>query len=592
MKIISIKSYLHKVFFILEKQKKRIPFIILLFILSSVLDLIGISLFAPYVTVLLSPELFTEHKIYHYLLSNNYVNNVNDVLLGISLLVVLIFFFKAVSLIFINRIILNFSFFEGDRLIKKLLNAFQNISYLKYLEKNTASYIYSISNLAQHYAGTLILLLKVTGDVLIISIILIFLAIQNLQILMLLIAIITFCAVFYDLAFRRKLAEIGKNNNIYSKNIIQNVTEALTALKEIRVIGKENFFYDKVKNNSEKYAVNLVNQSIISQLPRFCIELVIIIFFVSIIILLVYLLQQSLVEIAPSLVMFGIAAVRIAPSVNQILTSISLMRAGADGINILYNDIYDINILQSNREFDLSNKNEVEFESLHIEDISFSYPNTIDKSISNISLNIKKGEMIGFIGKSGSGKTTLMNILLGFLTPDSGKLMINKHSSKMSMEMFTSKSAYIPQEIFIMDRSIRENITLIDDIKEIDELSLEQSIKQSSLEHLINDLPEGLLTRLGDSGMRLSGGQRQRIALARAFYHKREILFLDEATSALDLETENEIIKEIKKYKGKKTIFIIAHKLSTVENCDRIYRLENGRIAEYGRLNEIKSKKN
>ena len=592
MKIISIKSYLHKVFFILEKQKKRIPFIILLFILSSVLDLIGISLFAPYVTVLLSPELFTEHKIYHYLLSNNYVNNVNDVLLGISLLVVLIFFLKTVSLIFINRIILNFSFFEGDRLIKKLLNAFQNISYLKYLEKNTASYIYSISNLAQHYAGTLILLLKVTGDVLIVSIILIFLAIQNFQILMLLIAFITICAVFYDFSFRRKLAEIGKNNNIYSKNIIQNVTEALTALKEIRIIGKENFFYDKVKKNSEKYAENLVNQSIIAQLPRFCIELVIIIFFVSIIILLVYLLQQSLVEISPSLVMFGIAAIRIAPSVNQVLTSISLMRAGADGINILYHDIYDINTIEYKRKVDLSDKNKIEFESLHIEDMSFSYPNTNDKSISNIFLSIKKGEMIGFIGKSGSGKTTLMNILLGFLIPDSGKIFINKHSSKMSMEMFTSKSAYIPQEIFIMDRSIRENITLTDNIREIDELALEQSIVQSSLKHLINELPEGLLTRLGDSGIRLSGGQRQRIALARAFYHEREILFLDEATSALDLQTENEIIKEIKKYKGKKTIFIIAHKLSTVENCDKIYRLENGKIVDHGTLDEIQSRNN
>ena len=205
----------------------------------------------------------------------------------------------------------------------------------------------------------------------------------------------------------------------------------------------------------------------------------------------------------------------------------------------------------------------------------------------DISLEIRAGESIALIGPSGSGKTTLVDLLLGLLEPQQGEVRYNGKSIDTSLDEWRSNVAYLPQQVFLIDNTIRCNVALGCNETEIDDLKVCESLKKAKLSEFVDQLPQGIYTKIGERGVRISGGQRQRIALARAFYHERNVLVLDEATSALDYEIEQEIVDEIKHLKGEKTMIVIAHRLSTVRHCDRIYKLNQGKIIECGTPNEI-----
>ena len=201
-------------------------------------------------------------------------------------------------------------------------------------------------------------------------------------------------------------------------------------------------------------------------------------------------------------------------------------------------------------------------------------------ALHNISIEIKSGDSIGIIGVSGSGKTTLIDTLLGLLAPQDGKIFYNNNLMADSLKEWRSQVAYLPQQVFLIDNTLRHNVALGLEDNEIDDDALHKALHKAQLSGLIDQLEQGVNTMIGENGVRLSGGQRQRIALARAFYHNRNVLVLDEATSALDNETESEIVEEIRRLKGKVTMIVIAHRHSTIEHCDRIFRLEEGRIVK------------
>jgi len=296
--------------------------------------------------------------------------------------------------------------------------------------------------------------------------------------------------------------------------------------------------------------------------------------------------------------LFGIAAIRLAPSVNQIVSGISILRSSVNGMNILYENIFEINELNQIRgsvlytskspiKNSIESEEEIDFETLKLNNVSFSYKNSSRITIENINLEINNGDIVGIIGPSGSGKTTLIDIILGLLNNSSGTIKFNDMDLEKNLKSWQSQIAYLPQEIFTLDKSLKQNITLTLDDCDIDKVKFDHSIKMSKLEGLIDELPEGINTIIGEKGIRISGGQRQRIALARAFYFERNILIFDEATSALDTETEKEIMNEINQLKGVKTIILIAHRLSTLNICNKIYKLEKGRIVSSGTFQEI-----
>ncbi|HEY9302545.1 MAG TPA: ATP-binding cassette domain-containing protein, partial [Phormidium sp.] len=224
---------------------------------------------------------------------------------------------------------------------------------------------------------------------------------------------------------------------------------------------------------------------------------------------------------------------------------------------------------------------------IKLDNVLYRYSEKIDPAINNISLEINQGESIAFIGKSGAGKTTLVDIILGVLTPQSGDITVNGVSIYNSLRTWQDVVGYIPQSIFLLDETIEQNIAFGVPKSQIDHERLQQSIAAAQLEEVISQLPQGIHTRVGEHGVMLSGGQRQRIGIARALYHEREVLVLDEATSALDNETEQKVSEAIRALSGKKTVIIIAHRLSTVEHCDRVYLLEQGQVVRSGKYGEV-----
>jgi ATP-binding cassette, subfamily B, bacterial PglK len=307
------------------------------------------------------------------------------------------------------------------------------------------------------------------------------------------------------------------------------------------------------------------------------------------------LIGHDLNTLIPTLGVFGIASLRLMPSANLISTGLMKMRFSRHSISRLSADLQELEHQELYRKtHSTTKKSKNDFQDFIISEAHFNYQNTKFPALRNISLKISAGESIGLIGPSGSGKTTLVDLLLGLLEPQEGDLYYNGKRLNDSLTEWRSQIAYLPQEVFLIDDTLRQNVALGVEDKKIDDLQVVQALEQARLMDHVNQLPKGVNTLLGERGVRFSGGQRQRVAIARAFYHQRSVLIMDEATSALDNYTEQEIVEEIKHFKGKKTMIVVAHRLTTVQHCDRIYKLQNGQIVDsgdYGKvvLNQIKT---
>jgi ABC-type multidrug transport system fused ATPase/permease subunit len=289
----------------------------------------------------------------------------------------------------------------------------------------------------------------------------------------------------------------------------------------------------------------------------------------------------------PTLSMFGVAALRLVPSAHNVSSGLIQLRYNRDSVSTLHRDLQAVaRVSQDACKYPVETASE-KFRILTFDQVQFTYPKARQLALKDLSLQIRAGERIGLIGPSGSGKTTLVDVLLGLLEPQAGEVRYNDQPLKNALAEWRVQVAYLPQQVFLIDDTLRRNVALgVEDLR-IDETRLNEALRQARLEELVHQLPDGTDTILGERGIRLSGGQRQRVALARAFYHERSVLVMDEATSALDNETESEIVDEIRRLKGQKTLIVIAHRLTTVQYCDRIYRLQGGSIVEQGTYDQV-----
>ena len=574
---------------LLEDQVKKIPLLFFLFIMLSILDVIGLGLILPYVSLIVNPEEFYSSQI-ATLFNLSYFNlESEDLIIYLGIIIFTIFLIKGLGSILINYFILSFSAYQSVRLASKLMSSFQKMPYSIYTKRNSSEYVYSINSLANYYALVVQAILRVAVEIILGLAIFILLAISNFIVLFTLFIIISTTIFLYDKFFKNKLEKYGRLRNFYGTKQVKAVSEGLGGFKEVRILGQEKYFYNEVRENIKQFSKYYIKSNLIFGSTRYFIETVLAFFIISIV--LFYTINDStFTNLVPTLMLFGIATVRLAPAANQIINGISIIRSSINGMDILYNDINDLNKLNITKTTDINeeNKNHLnEFESLKLSNVSFSYDDAMKKTIDNINLEINNGDIVGIMGPSGSGKTSLVDVILGLLKISSGSIHFNQKNLDENLKSWQEQVAYLPQEIFILDHSLKENITLTADDHEIDKHKLDQSIKMAKLETLIDQLPDGSDTIIGEKGIRISGGQRQRIALARAFYFERKVLIFDEATSALDIDTEKEIMREISDLKGLKTIILVAHRVSTLNICNKIYKLDDGKIVSSGTYQEV-----
>ncbi|URQ64010.1 ABC transporter ATP-binding protein/permease [SAR86 cluster bacterium] len=581
-----MKEYLIRIYSLLYEDKKRLPLLLVLFLLTSFFDALSLAILFPFIQILVNFQDF--QSSYGWFFESINLTSKSEIITFLGITLVSLFIIKALASILVNWAILRITYNRQAKIKTSLLHKYLNMHYRKYIEGNSARYIQMIQTMSMQFIKVLQGFLRLLSDGLIFLSIVIVLAIVEGPLLIYVGGMMIVLLLIYDIFFKKLLDSQSRAITDSSVQVTKTVNESIQGLKEIKILGKQNFFEDILKENVDIYAKNNIYADLIRTQPKHIIELIFVIAFTLAVVFFTP-LQNDFQSLIPTLGVFLFAAIRLMPTLNQMLASVNVLRIGYYPTTLLFEDMttkqdleeddYKANVLKDG------------FTSMLLKNVFFSYKNDKEHQLNGISLQVDKNKSIGLFGQSGSGKTTLVDVMLGLLEPSKGEIHLNNKIVKNNKE-FRNLVAYIPQDIFIINDSVKNNITLTGRDEVIDDVLLEDVVLRSRLKEVINNLPEGINTNIGERGVKLSGGQKQRIAIARALYNKREVLIMDEATSALDNNTEKEIIDEIRKLKGKVTMVVIAHRLTTLQHCDEIYEISNGRISEKYNYEDIsKSKK-
>ena len=573
-----VKELLHKLNVILDKRQKILGAIILILSLGgAVLETCGVSAVLPFVNVMVSPESVTKTGVFSILIRYMGITEYSDIVLFVGIVVILIFVLKNLYFIFLSWVRAKYACKIQREISVKMLKIYYGKKYSFFLNKNTGELIREVNNDVSGVYGVLYQGLRLVTDTLTIFLIFLYMLFTDMQLAFLILILAGGCLVIIDLVFRKRMQVYGHVFREYAARSSQTLIEGFQGIKEVLILRKQDFFVQKYEDNVIKQQRAQVSQNVGAECPAYIIEAVCVVG-----ILLTVSLRAWDVETAsaaiPTLSAFIIGAFRILPSLGKISSALNGITYASASLNAVYSNIIELNKEKKNENIveDSDSVEKTAFsKELQLNDITFSYNTEMDNIIENLSMNIKKGESIAFIGQSGAGKTTLADIILGLLIPDAGTVKMDGYEISKIPNMWSRTIGYVSQTVYISDSSIKNNIAFGIPDSEIDEEHIWKCLEQAQLKGFVEQLPNGLETKVGDRGVRFSGGQRQRLAIARALYHEPQILVLDEATSALDNETEQAVMEAIEALQGKLTLIIVAHRLSTVMNCDVVYEIRN-----------------
>ena len=593
-------TYLSRILYVVTGKKIELLIMAFVFFAVSLLDTVGIGLIGPFMGLATSPNIVVQNNFLNSFYTQLGFTSPYQFIAFIGFLIVLIFCLKSFLNFQMQAYVFRFSFNQWGKLVERLIQAYLAAEYTFHLQRNTSAILQTILVETGHFANAVLIpILISTSNVAVLSFLLILLAWTSPVCTAAVLGTILI-TYFISNSFKGKMSLWNQESNIAQKQIIQVVNHSMGGIKESKVIGCESYFEDQISGLAKTYATSMSSLLVFGNLPRILIEVFLITFLISFTSL--FLISgQNPQRLIPVLSIFAVASIRMLPAASGLLGAVTTVRSYRYVVDKLYFDLkevedkrYGVNLGASKFGIDGSKKGSQESQQAMVfsdqvvlQEVSYSYPNSASLATQNISLMVKKGEAIALIGKSGAGKTTLVDIILGLLCPQSGDIKVDGISIYDDLRQWQNLIGYIPQSIFLMDDTIEHNIAFGVPDEQINSQRLQKAIAAAQISQLMAELPEGIKTQVGERGVRLSGGQRQRIGIARALYHEREILVLDEATAALDNETEQLVNDAIKSLSGQKTLIIIAHRLSTVEHCDRIYLMKQGRIDKEGSYAEV-----
>ncbi len=398
-----------------------------------------------------------------------------------------------------------------------------------------------------------------------------------------LITIVTFGvgAFAFQKLTRKRIDKWGDEKNTHDGMILQHLQQGLGGAKDVKILGREGeFLAQHEKHLNESLRISRI-YTVLQSVPRAWMEILTITGLSALVISMV-LQKQSFAEIVPTLGLFAAAAFRVMPSINRLLGSLQTLIFSRAIISSVFEDF------KLDAPDTPENKTVTPFkDQLELRNLGFQYPTAVRPSLRDVSLVVRRGEAVGFVGPSGAGKSTLVDVILGLFAPTSGSVLVDGVDIQDNLRNWQNQIGYVPQTIYLTDDTLRRNVAFGLGDENIDELAVVEAIRLAQLEEFVASLPDKLGTVVGERGVRLSGGQRQRIGIARALYHNPSVLVLDEATSSLDTPTEHGVMQAVQALQGSKTVIIVAHRLSTVEYCDRLYRIEDSCLTEQGTFDEV-----
>jgi ATP-binding cassette, subfamily B, bacterial PglK len=569
-----------KVWLILNKRERRLAVLqLLLTIIGMFLEMLGIGLVIPAVMVMTQDDLGSKYPLVQPYLDALGNPTKTQLVLGGMLVLVSVYFVKTGFLAFLAWRQNRFAFGIRVRLSEQLLKTYLRQPYMFHLMRNSAMLVrnaqYETQQLVQ--GGLRPCMTLISEFLLILGVAIVLLLVEPVGALLVVTVLGIATLVFHHFT-RRRITRWGETRRHSDGLRIKHMQQALSSVKDIKLMGREREFLARYENHNRRAAVAAEKQATLAHLPKLWLELLAVTGLALLVATMVF-QGRDIVSILPILGVFGAAAFRMLPSVNKLLNAAQSMRFSSTVIDSLYAELQ----LPAPEGAAHGQAPVAEFENeIRVSNVSFTYAGANRPALSDLSFRVAKGESVGLVGPSGSGKSTVIDVILGLLTPQAGIVSVDSEDIQADLRRWQDQIGYVPQAIYLADESLLRNVAFGIAPEQIDATAVSRALKAAQLEEFVAGLPNGLETVVGERGVRLSGGQRQRIGIARALYHDPAVLVLDEATSALDSATEHGVMGAVEALHGSKTILIVAHRLSTVENCDRILRLHEGRLVEEG----------
>jgi ATP-binding cassette subfamily C protein len=562
-----------------SRIKQRMAVLSVLFVIGSLLDSFSVVLVFSLFKVIVQPEALEQvaelRRIQDYLA----IPDTATFLIMICAALLLLFLFKGTVQLTANWMRLQIEWRMRAYVGMSLLDSYLHNPYVFHLKRGTNELIRNAHHCSSYVTIGALCFLDLLCDVLVVAAIGVSLIWLQPVVALTAFVSLAILGMAYLTVGRRYFRRWGTEANDAATNVYRALVESLTGIKQIKSLGAESFFVGRFALNLDMFGAANLKNAFAQQALKPVLE---VLFITALLVPVIYLLANGIEvnRLIPALVMFGAAFYRIMPSVVRLATTIQTLRFGQSSIAIVHAD------LEASRAGHTSIRSPSQrriFEhEIRLKNVTFKYGGAAFNALEDINLSITRGQSVGFVGGSGAGKTTIADIFLGLLDPTEGAVYIDGHEIPKGSGPRPSLFGYVPQDGFLIDDTAANNVALGSVADEIDLIGVEKAIVAAALDDVLRDRPDGLNTLVGDRGVRLSGGQRQRLAIARALYHDPEVLILDEATSALDSVTEAGIADTIQRLRGKKTLIVIAHRLSTVRHCDVLFFLDRGRLVDSG----------
>ncbi len=574
------------------KQKKMIVLLNVMMILGALMESLGISLILPLITAIIDENNWQKTWYAGFICNLFSIQDKKIYIEILLLLLIAVFIVKNVYLLF--EIYTQNTFISRCRyqMQKNLMLCFMKKPYAYYLHANSGEIMRIMHNDTYQAFNLLTTLIQIYTEGFVCVILGATIFVLSPVIAAELIVTLALEMLLIALVVKPILKEGGREFRKHSAISYNWMLQAVNGIKSIKVANIENYFCDNYAKSAGK-VVNIERKNLtLGDVPRLLIE-ALTVASVLLMVLIMVINGASLESIVPQLSAFVVAAIRLLPGANRISAAINRIPFYEGGLDNVLKTLYEeggmkniqrISDMPFQASFEKNDNNMKLRKELKVRNITFCYPGSDTAVLLNADMSIYPGQSAGIIGQSGAGKTTVMDIMLGLLKPDKGEIIADGRNIEEDIHAWLRNVSYIPQQIFLIDDSIIRNVAFGENEEDIDQTLVWKALEEAQLKDFVKSLPEGLNTVVGEQGIRLSGGQKQRIGIARALYHDPDIIFFDEATSALDNDTENAIMESINHLKGKKTLVIIAHRLTTIQNCDVVYKVEDGKIIKEGRV--------
>lgn len=580
--IIKIIDILRKLYQILNRNQKILGMIVLISsFLAAVLETLGVSIIVPLVNAMLQPKRLFENLFIKRITDSLGIYTNERLITSIIIAVIMIYLFKNLFFILYAWIKTRYACNVQRECSVYMMQSYMNRGYVFFLNRNVNELRQGVGEDVFSLYEIIEGLLSAVTQLMIVAFICIYMCYTDWQIAVGIIISALLCLLIIFVFFRRRMLQAGIQWRNYNILASQALLQAFQGIKEVLVMRKQKYFVREFEENIIKRQNAKVVQNIGREIPAYIIEAVCIIGIMVILGIRIVNMPnpESFVAVLAS---FAIGAFRILPALGKISNSINTISSSIPGLNAIYENIVEARKFNDNF-YNAEVEDEEQYRilafesSINIHNLTFAYTSEQKKVLNQLSLEIPKGKAVAFVGESGAGKSTLADLILGVLSPDEGEILLDNVNIRKIPKLWGRLIGYVPQSINFSDTSICKNIAFGIEESEIDENSVKSALEKAELLDFVQGLPNGIHTKVGDRGIRLSGGQRQRIGIARALYHDPEILILDEATSALDNETEKSVMEAIDSLHGKMTMIIIAHRLTTIKNCDVIYEIVDGK---------------